>query len=65
MSFDFVRKTYGVPAKRGGKVEVRGPDDCWMSGKLVRADHHVIVRPDGMDVSLRFHPTDSNNLRYL
>ena len=65
MSFDYVRKAYGVPAKRGGKVEVKGPDGCWIPGKLVRADHHVIVRPDGMNVALRYHPADNDHLRYL
>lgn len=58
MSFEYVRKTYGVPAKRGARVRILAWDG-WCEGTLTSADHHVVVRPDAWpNARLRYHPTD-------
>lgn len=59
MSFDYVRKFYGVPAKRGGRVTWTDPhfgQAC--HGTIVSASHYVHVRFDGADIVHRFHPED-------
>ena len=57
MSFDYVRKTYGVPAARGVRV-LYGE----RRGVITSATHYVHVRLDGEKFSRPYHPTD---LRYL
>ena len=60
MSMEYIRKAYGVPARRGGRILYRGKE------------HGVIVGPEGqylrmrMDnerVILSYHPTWG--MRYL
>lgn len=71
MSMQWVRDSYGVPAKRGGRVRVTfglGPEfmkntDLYnMTGTITKATQYVFVRLDGEKWSHRFHPLD---LEYL
>ena len=62
MSMEYVRKTYGVPAKRGGRVSM-----MWglalVTGTITSADHAIVVKPDmHNNKRLRYHP---NDLKYL
>jgi hypothetical protein len=52
MSMDYVRRTYGVPAKRGLRVTVDG-----RPGVITRATHYVYVRFDDVGFSRPCHPT--------
>lgn len=53
-SFDYVRRYYGVPAKRGMRVTVyNGQQGRITSG----AGHYIRVRLDGENWSRHFHPT--------
>jgi hypothetical protein len=59
----YIRKAYGVPAKRGGRVEYTG---CGAkeTGTITGADgHYLRVRLDGEKEAGNFHPTWA--LRYL
>jgi hypothetical protein len=62
MSMEYVRKTYGVPAKRGGRVKFNFK--CALCyGRILSATNYVRVEPDeAPGVRLSFHPTD---LTYL
>lgn len=63
MSMDYIRKTYGVPAKRGERVEYTG---CGMpeQGTITSANGALLcVRLDGLKHPAHFHPTWK--LRYL
>lgn len=53
MSMDYVRRTYGVPAKRGGRVRVRFEKKY---GTITSATQYVHVRLDGRKKPDRFHP---------
>lgn len=63
MSLDWIRKYYGVPAKRGGRVEYTGGGKpkfgtiCGVSGS------HLSIRLDSAKHPMPFHPTWE--LRYL
>lgn len=48
----YVRETYAVPAKRGGRVRVDG-----RIGTITSATHHIRVRFDGEKFSRSCHPT--------
>lgn len=51
MSMEWIRRNYGVPAKRGGRVRFSG-----VAGTITSASHHLRVRlDDGRRVLL--HPT--------
>ena len=63
MSMAYVRRTYGVPAKRGGRVEVRMPNGAVFRGTITRATHVVFIRVDGDRYARPYHPTDPA-LRY-
>jgi len=41
MSFDYLRKTYGVPAKRGGLVMIKLAED-WYPGRIVSGTVSVL-----------------------
>lgn len=61
MSADYVRRTYGVPAKRGVRVEHRrlhGSNLPVAKGVIVSFSNHVHVRHDNMSTSTAYHPTD-------
>lgn len=53
MSADYVRRTYGVPAKRGGRVIVDGQEGVITSF----TDAYLRVRFDGDKHSMPAHPT--------
>jgi hypothetical protein len=59
----WIRDTYGVPAKRGGRVEYTGTNPP-AHGTIVGTGYgHLRVRLDGQAVARLFHPTW--RLRYL
>lgn len=58
MGFDYIRRFYGVAAKRGGRVEVRQQNGAVFLGTITRATHHVFIRVDGVSHSRPYHPTD-------
>lgn len=51
--FDYVRQYYGVPAKRGARVQCEGA-----SGTVTSATHYVFVRLDGQRHPRPYHPLD-------
>lgn len=51
--FDYVRRYYGVPAKRGGRVKFRGAPGVITSG----AGNYLRIRLDGEAKSVLVHPT--------
>lgn len=59
MSMEWVRQSYGVPAKRGGRVRVKFDGK---TGTITNATQYVHVRLDGEKRPDRFHPLD---LEYL
>lgn len=58
MSMEYVRKTYGVPAKRGMRVIIQKEDGTQQLGRIMRATHHIYIKLDGEKKSKVFHPTD-------
>lgn len=53
MSLAYIRRYYGVPAKRGGRVTYKG-----MPGVITgSSDAHLRVRLDGETESVILHPT--------
>lgn len=65
MSMAYIRKTYGVPVKRGKRVRCKAWDG-WCDGTIASADKEgVMVRPDPWpNARLRYHPTDTSGLIY-
>ncbi len=64
MSMEYIRKAYGVPAKRGGKV-LMNFGLAWVNSTITSADNALVVRPDmHKNKRLRYHPQDEN-LKYL
>lgn len=64
MSMQYVRDTYGVPAKRGLRVRVK-VGNGWRDGTITSATHYVHVRPDGFNTyRMRVHPTDAERIQY-
>jgi len=61
MSMEYIRKLYGVPAKRGARVRYTGnPDGKPVDGTITgsaRGNAHLCVRLDGNAESYHFHPT--------
>ncbi|SPU49879.1 hypothetical protein [Bordetella trematum] len=63
MSLNYIRDTYGVPAKRGARVEYTG-NGCAIQGTITSSrGAHLMVRLDGHKFSNPFHPTWK--IRYL
>lgn len=56
--FDYIRNYYGVPAKRGARVEYQGK----LGTVTGTSGPHVTVKLDGSKLSFPYHPTD---LRWL
>lgn len=62
-NFDYIRQHYGVPARKGGRVE-------WTTSKGVRtgtitsATHYVYVRFDDAKYAVPLHPQE-DGLRYV
>lgn len=53
MSFDYIKKTYGVPAERGRRVICSGKP-----GIIIGCDgHYIQVVLDGLQHSGNYHPT--------
>ena len=59
MSMAYVRRYYGVPARRGARVTYNG-----RPGRITSADHRIRVRFDGDNFSSIIHPTEEG-LIYL
>lgn len=57
MSLAYVRKAYGVPAKRGGRVSYTGEGRAELGTITGARGGHLRVRLDGIKHSLPFHPT--------
>ena len=53
MSFAYIRRAYGVPAKRGARVTIEGRPGTVTSAR----SGHVRVRMDGEKYSRPYHPT--------
>lgn len=60
MSLEYIRNYYGVPAKKGGRVNAYGKP-----GTITGARHaHLLIKLDGEQQSARpYHPTDG--IEYL
>jgi len=53
---EYIRDTYGVPAKRGGRVEYRGGAEI-QTGTITGSDgHYLRIRMDGEKHSRDYHP---------
>ena len=63
MSFDYIRRYYGVPAKRGGRVAL-DTNKGTREGVITNATHYLHVRFDDVKHSVPIHPQDEG-LRYL
>lgn len=63
MSMAYIRKTYRVPAKRGGRVEYMGEGRPEFGTICGAAGAHLNIRLDGINHTMPFHPTWK--LRYL
>jgi hypothetical protein len=63
MSFDYIRRYYDVPAKRGGRVAWDTRDGT-REGTITRATHYVYVRFDDAKIAVPLHPEEIG-LRYL
>lgn len=57
MSLDWIRASYGVPAKRGGRIEYTGSHQPRMGTITGARDGHLLIRLDGNPRSTPFHPT--------
>ena len=63
MSMEYIRKTYKVPAKPGGRVEYTGSGKPEY-GTIKSADGaHLSILLDGEKLTRKFHPTWE--MRYL
>lgn len=63
MSIEYIRKTYGVPAKRGGRVEYTGGTMPELGTIRSASGGHLNIQIDGRKDARPFHPTWK--LRYL
>lgn len=63
MGLAYVRKTYGVSAKRGGRVEYTGAGYPEFGTICGASGAHLSIRLDGKKHAMPFHPTWK--LRYL
>lgn len=63
MSFAYIRKYYGVPAKRGGRVEYTGSGKSELGTITSANGSHLNIRLDGIKHTMPFHPTWK--LRYI
>lgn len=60
---DYISKSYGVPAKRGGRVEYTGDREPKLGTIMGATGAHLTIRLDGEKYSHPYHPTWK--LRYL
>jgi hypothetical protein len=57
MSLAYVRKAYGVPAKRGGRISYTGDGRSELGTITGARGGHLRVRLDGIKHTMPFHPT--------
>jgi hypothetical protein len=58
MSMDYIRRTYGVPAKRGGRVRYTGSKHADQLGTIVASRGcYLRIRLDGKKHAGNYHPT--------
>lgn len=58
MSMEYIRKTYGVPAKRGMQVRWRVRSGEWQVGTIVGSrGSYLRIRIDGFKYIGSYHPT--------
>lgn len=62
MGLPYIRKTYGVPAKRGGRVRFTDSDGVVWNGRITSASGQYLLvlvddRVPGYRGRLRLHPT--------
>jgi len=66
VSMDYIRRTYGVPAKRGARIEFRDHNGRWHKGVIV-ASRGMYLRARMPTLGARdivtLHPT--SDVRYL
>lgn len=62
-NMQYIRDTYGVPAKRGARVEYTGGQEPRLGTITGTGGCGVLIRLDGDKHSLPYHPTWE--LRYL
>ena len=59
MSLAYMRKRYGVPVKRGGRVRFKFKGECRLGTIRGASNNNVRVEPDDYSfLRLHFHPTD-------
>lgn len=63
MSMSYIRRYYGVPAKRGGLVEWETSGGL-RRGRIIRATNYIYVLFDGAPRAVPLHPCE-RGLRYL
>lgn len=63
MSMEWVRRNYGVPAKKGGRVEYTGGGGSKLGTICGASGGHIRIRLDGQAFSMPYHPTWK--IRYL
>lgn len=63
MSFDYIRRHYSVPAKRGMRVAWETKEGTRL-GTITSATHYVHVRFDDSKHAVPLHPVE-DGLRYL
>lgn len=64
MGMDYIRTTYGVPARRGGRIEYTDSNGAKWRGTILSArGAHLSVLLDGMRARSLLHPTW--NVRYV
>lgn len=63
MSFDYIRRYYNVPAKRGGRV-AWDTSKGTREGTITSATNYVYVRFDDCKFPVPLHPRE-DGLRYL
>lgn len=64
MSMEYIRRHYGVPAKRGGRVEFTESNGARFKGTILSTRAALLrVKLDGLRVPVNLHPTW--NIKYL
>lgn len=57
MSMDYIRRTYGVPAKRGGRIAFTGATKAAQGVIVGSRGAHLRVRMDDSGLTHSLHPT--------
>lgn len=57
MSMEYIRKTYGVPAKRGARIKFKAVGGGSTGTIVGSRGGHIRVRFDGRTTILSLHPT--------